>query len=162
MRPTVLPNERMFLQKIGYGDIHRFDIVVVRNRVSGERIIKRVVGMPGDHFRLVDSYRVYINGKSMEYSAPDNEHVLIEANAHRIQLVRNPKFFYETKYGGTDLLLGPDEYFVLGDNRLASEDSRFFGPIHLGDIAGKPRLIWYSYDLQAHRLRTDRIMTTLR
>ena len=158
MRPTILRNERIFLQKLGYGDIHRFDVVVIRSRALGERIVKRVIGLPGDRIRLEDSWRVYVNGKSLDYSAPDDQHILREAGNHEIQLVRNPRFFYETKYAKEELLLGPREYFVLGDNRLASGDGRAFGPVNIQEIQGKLTFVWYSYDLPAHRLRRDRVL----
>ena len=59
--------------------------------------------------------------------------------------------------GAREIQLGPDEYFVLGDNRLASRDSRVIGPITRAEIEGKLEMVWYSFDLEHGRLRWDRI-----
>jgi hypothetical protein len=77
-------------------------------------------------------------------------------------LERNPKFFYEPVHGKTEVWLGPDEYYVLGDNRLASGDSRAIGVIRGDEIQGKLWLVWYSYDLAQRRFRGERIGTVLR
>ena len=162
MRPTILRNERIFLRKFAVGDIRRFDVVVIQSRSIGHRIVKRVVGLPGDRVRLEDSWRVVVNGVPLTYTEPDAQHVLTEAGDHRIQLVRNPKFFYPTEYGKQDTVLGPGEYFVLGDNRLASGDGRTFGPVKREEIQGKLGPVWYSYDRDARRLRTERLLKCIR
>ena len=162
MRPTLLRNERAYLQRAGLGEYRRFDVVVINSEVLGHRIVKRIIGVPGDRVKLEDSWRVVINGQPLDYQpAPGATNRLIEAGTHEIQLQRNPKFSYETKFGLDELLLGPDEYYVLGDNRLASGDSRFYGVVKRNEIQGKLRLVWYSYDLIERRFRWERIGTKL-
>jgi signal peptidase I len=65
--------------------------------------------------------------------------------------------FAATKFAGQDLLLGPDEYFMLGDNRFASSDSRVFGPVRREEIEGKVEMIWYSRDAE-DGIRSQRIL----
>ncbi len=156
MRPTLLKNERVYLKRFDNRQPGRFDVVVIQSRVLGHRIVKRVLGLPGERVRLADSWRVYINGTPLNYTMA-GPNLMTEAGRHQIQLQRNPKFFYETRYGRTDLQLGPDEYYVLGDNRLASGDSRWFGPVRRSEIQGPLTMIWYSYDKDTHRLRRERL-----
>jgi signal peptidase I len=158
MRPTVLPDECAWLQKCFVGKIRRFDVVVIYSPSLKVRIVKRVIGLPGDRVKLADSWKVSINGKTLDYQPVAGfTNRLIEAGTHEIQLQRNPKFFFDTKYGRKEFKLGPDEYYVLGDNRLASEDSRTFGPVKGEDIQGRLRLIWYSYDLKKGDVRWPRL-----
>ena len=156
MRPTILPNERILLRKVGYRTISRFDIVVIANRATGKRLAKRIIGLPGDHIHLENSWKVYINGVPLTYTSDGD--TVIEAGHHLISVESNSTSRIETNFGKEDLLLGPNEYFVLGDNRLASDDSRIFGPVKRDEIQGKICLIWYSYDLQARGLRLKRFL----
>ena len=158
MAPTILPNERVFLRKFPGRAIKRFDVVVIRSRIARERIVKRVVGLPGERIRLEDSWKVYVNDRCLSYSPETAAHQYIEAAHHQIQVSTGAQSAPPTQFGKTDLLLGPDEYFVLGDNRLASRDSRVIGPIKRREIQGTIALLWYSYDLQEHRIRTERLM----
>jgi signal peptidase I len=156
MRPTILPNERVILNHLSFGSLHRFDVAVIRERGTGKRIVKRIIGLPGDHVRLEGSWKVFINGQPLAYSGqmPDGQRT--EAGTHLIQVVGQDGT--ATQFGKDDLLLGPDEYFVLGDNRLASSDSRVIGPVKRTDIQGTVTFVWYSFDLVRHRLRTERLM----
>jgi signal peptidase I len=102
----------------------RGDIVVINPPVAHDKpFIKRIIGLPGDTILIRDG-RVMVNGVAL------NETNISEA----------PRYTYPTD--GRAYTLGPDEYFVLGDNRNASEDSHFFGPIHSSAIMGKT---WISF-----------------
>ena len=157
MRPTILPNERVLLRKTGYRTIRRFDIVVIANSATGKRLAKRVIGLPGDRIRLKDSWKVYINGRPLDYSEGAGEKVATESGHSIINQSDTPPRI-ETRFAKDDLLLGPDEYFLLGDNRLASDDSRQFGPVKRKEMQGKICLIWYSYDLNNRCLRLKRFL----
>jgi signal peptidase I len=157
MRPTLLPNERVFLQRFNYAPLQRFDVVAIQSEKLGHRIVKRIIGLPGECVELKNSWEVWVNGKRLSYSnAASDESVLSEDGHHQIQRVVNPKIHYDTLFGATPLCLGPSEYYVLGDNRLASGDSRAIGPVQLYEIQGRMKRVWYSYDRPAHRLRTER------
>ena len=168
MRPTLLPNERAYLQRLGVGPWRRFDVVVINSRVLKHRIVKRIIGLPGDTVRLENGCHVFVNGEEYEHDNqghPESYTVLEVAPTgedHEIQLKTNPKIpTFETRYGKTDLKLGPDEFYVLGDNRLASEDSRYFGVVKRNELQGRLRMIWYSLDLKTGHFRWDRVGTAI-
>lgn len=116
MYPTLKQNEIMILNKIGLkSGIDRFDIVVVKT--DNNRIIKRVIGLPGESVMYEDG-KLYINGKYVEDSYSLSE----------------TKDF-------DNIVLKEDEYFVLGDNREVSKDSRMIGPVKKEQILGKTRLV---------------------
>tara|TARA_B100000315_G_scaffold200440_3_gene192629 strand:+ start:1292 stop:1807 length:516 start_codon:yes stop_codon:yes gene_type:complete len=101
--------------------LRRGDVVVLRNPVeTGHISIKRVIGLPDEDIRL-ECGRVYIN------EVPLKETYLSRgASAHK----------GDRREGWT----GPDEYFVLGDNRTDSQDSRAFGPVNRQLILGR---VWF-------------------
>jgi signal peptidase I len=138
--------------------IHRFDIVVIAHSATGKRLAKRVIGLPGDRIRLENSWKVYIDGRPLDYSINAADNTITEAGNHLITKDSSSPSSVDTRFGKQDLLLGPDEYFLLGDNRLASNDSRQFGPVMRREIEGKLSLVWYSYDQQARALRPGRVL----
>ncbi len=102
----------------------RGDIVVIEPPIPHDKpFIKRLIGLPGDTVLIKDN-KVFVNGVALD------EHYIAQAPA------------YTWPTDGKPHTLGPDEYFVLGDNRNASEDSHFFGPIHAKNIMGKT---WVSF-----------------
>lgn len=111
MKETLNNNDILLLYKLG--SIKRFDIVVLDEAYDNEKIIKRVIGMPGETVSIKND-KIYINGKIIDNS-----------------------FAYGTTSDVDKIELGEDEYFILGDNRLISKDSRYFGPVTKGEIIGK-------------------------
>ena len=130
MNPTLYHGENLILDKISYHfrDPERFDIIVFPFEEDGEEthFIKRIIGLPGETVQIIDGY-VYINGE------------LLESDIYGKEVM---------EYAGRaaePITLGDDEYFVLGDNRNNSRDSRFeeVGNIKRGDITGRAFLrIW--------------------
>ena len=96
------------LSNIGYGDI-----IVLDEEKEGEIIIKRIIGMPGDTVSINDN-TVYVNGEELEED-----------------------YAYGETSDYEEITLGDDEYFILGDNRPISKDSRYFGPVKEDEIIGK-------------------------
>lgn len=115
MDPTLNDKDIMLLDEISYrfSDIERFDIVVVKE--EDEYLIKRVIGLPGETVEYKND-KLYIDGK---YVKEDFKH--------------KETFDFSTT-------LGKDEYFIMGDNRTNSTDSRVFGPISRDKIMGKTSL----------------------
>ncbi len=108
------------------GSIDRFDIVVAQSE-EGE-IVKRVVGIPGD----VISYQngvLTVNGTTVV-----EDYIIDDPTKHHADMD-----FYELK-------LGVDEYFLMGDNRTGSTDSRYFGPFHRSSIISKDMLVLFPFN----------------
>lgn len=119
MEPGLEDQERIFINKLVYRfeSIERGDIVVFRYpRDTRKSFIKRVIGLPGDRIRI-SSGRVYVNG-----AAIPEPYVLDD---------------YQDARSYAETVLPANAYFVLGDHRNSSNDSREFGPIMRGYIYGK-------------------------
>jgi signal peptidase I len=119
MMPSLEDQERIFINKFVYRlePIQRGDIVVFRYpRDPAKSFIKRVIGVAGDHVRIEDG-KVYLNGKLV------SEDYVPRA--------------YEDERSYSEIVVPPDSYFVLGDHRSLSNDSRDFGPVDASYIYGK-------------------------
>ena len=129
MENVIVNGDKMFIDKISYkiGNPKRFDIIVFTtdNDNSDTKLIKRVIGLPGEKI-YIDSGKIYINGKELK---DDVVHDII----------------YNAGIASKEFTLGNDEYFVLGDNRNNSEDSRqeSIGLINRNNIEGKVWIIYY-------------------
>ncbi|WP_083662646.1 signal peptidase I [Merdibacter massiliensis] len=108
------------------GSIDRFDIVVAQSE-EGE-IVKRVVGIPGDVISYQDGV-LTVNGTTVI-----EDYIIDEPTKHHADMD-----FYEVK-------LGVDEYFLMGDNRTGSTDSRYFGPFHRSEIISKDMLVLFPFN----------------
>ncbi len=128
MNPTLIEGDRLFINKIGkyVGEIDRLDVVVFKSKNS-KHYIKRVVGMPGDNIQFIDN-RLYIDNQLV------SENYVIEDEQQR-DLTLNTLYGYEK--------IPDDYYFVLGDNRPNSMDSRqrSIGLVHESQILGSSNLI---------------------
>ncbi len=120
MQPTLQNGNHLIVEKISYliGEPKRFDIVVFEHSAN-VNYIKRVIGLPGEQVQISDG-KIYINDKPIydEYGDGSTD---------------------DAGIAGEKLTLGPEEYFVLGDNREGSEDSRSetVGLIHADKIVGR-------------------------
>ena len=121
MMKTLHDKDVMILDRISYrvSDIDRFDIVVVDE--GSEYIIKRVIGLPGEEVSCEDG-KLFVNGKEIK-------------DSYGIGLTDD--FVFEVPKG---------EYFVLGDNRENSMDSRYFGSFNKKDILGKTSFIIFPFN----------------
>jgi signal peptidase I len=115
MMPSLEDQERIFVYRLE--PIQRGDVVVFRYpRDPSKSFIKRVIGLAGDHIQI-DGGRVYVNGKLL-----DEDYV--------------PQV-YEDLRSYPEIVVPADCYFVLGDHRSLSNDSRDFGPVNQRFIYGK-------------------------
>ena len=122
MEPTFYEKEYLIIDEISYRfrPPERGEVIVLRAPIDRrEYYLKRIVGLPGDRVRVSDN------------------HVIIYNQDHPEGRVIEETYLTETTPGTTTVTLGPEQYFVLGDNRDASFDSRRFGPIPRGDIIGR-------------------------
>ena len=133
-----------------YRDVQRGDIIVFHHP-QPPLLIKRVVGLPGDHLRIEDG-RVIVNGvqldepyASFEPAPPNPFRDNFPARVYTDPQV-DPDWWMQmqsmTKNG--DLVIPPGEYFVLGDNRNHSKDSRFWGLVPRQAIVARPLVIYFS------------------
>jgi len=120
MNETLADKDIMILNKLGKNNINRYDVVVIKR--NKDKLIKRVLGLPGEKIKCVSGI-IYINNEEIE-----NKHA----------------------YGKTadfkEYVLSDDEYFVLGDNRENSLDSRSFGPVKKENILGTTSLIIFPFN----------------
>ncbi|MBR4177831.1 MAG: signal peptidase I [Bacilli bacterium] len=120
MDETLKDGQLVFINKIVYrlNDIKRYDIVVVKNEHDNDKIIKRVIGLPNETIKYQDN-KLFINGELMDTSKFD------------VLVINDSRDF--------EITTGDDEYFVMGDNRPVSKDSRYLGNFKSSDIVGRVR-----------------------
>ncbi|HEY0163009.1 MAG TPA: signal peptidase I [Edaphobacter sp.] len=125
MLPVLEDQDRLFVNKLAYhvGDIHRGDVVVFLYPHDHQKsYIKRVIALPGDDLRI-DHGQVIVNGKSLsEKYVP-------------------PRF--EDSRSLPETVIPDHEYFVMGDHRSISSDSRDFGPVDRDLIYGKAAFVYW-------------------
>lgn len=125
MLPMLEDQDRLFINKIAYrvGDIHQGDVVVFEYpRDHSKSYIKRVIGLPGDRLRI--------------------DHGLVYVNGHRLKEPYVPAR-YEDDRSEAEIVLPPHEYFLMGDHRSISSDSREFGPVDRDLIYGKAVFVYW-------------------
>lgn len=129
MSPTLTDGDQLIVEELSYyfHEPERFDIVVFPISTEDD-YIKRIIGLPGETVQIMNG-QVYINGN------------LLTEDRYGAETIEDPGTAADTIY------LQPDEYFVLGDNRNASVDSRFpeVGLIHKKDIEGRAWLRFYPF-----------------
>jgi len=140
MLPTLQVGDRIVVDKLSYDfhGIHRGDIVVFRRppleHADYSDLVKRVIGLPGDTVSSVNG-RVYIDGEPLaEPWLPTPEPVTSPSPVAEGFSLNHP------------YTVPPDEYFVMGDNRTNSEDSRYFGPIPANLIVGRMAFVAWPLD----------------
>ena len=127
MMPTLTDQERIFINKFTYhfglGSIERGDMVVFWFPLDPSKsYIKRVIGVPGDTV-YIDAGQVFVNGHALNESyVPEDYHDRVSWEEHRVP---------------------PNEYFVLGDHRSSSSDSRTWGFVKRDAIYGKAVFVYW-------------------
>lgn len=125
MLPRLEDRDRLFINKFVYHfeSIHRGDVVVFHYPRDPEKsYIKRVIALPGDRLRI-DRGTVYVNGKKLSEPYVPTE--------------------YRDEKSMTESVIPPDEYFMMGDHRSISSDSREFGPVDRDLIYGRAEFVYW-------------------
>lgn len=123
MNDNLTDNDLVIINKLVYRikDIQRFDVVVVQNDADHDKIIKRVIALPNETL-IYKNNKLYINGDEVKTN---------------ISFKNTTDFEYTTK---------DNEYFVMGDNRPISKDSRYLGPFSKKKIIGKVSLRLFPFN----------------
>jgi signal peptidase I len=172
MKPTILEGDRIFVNKLAYdlkvpftrwrlvrwASPRRGDIAVLFSPADGKRLVKRVVGLPGDTLAMVDD-RLYVNGEPAIYrplprlrdldpSADVHPRILaVEESAapHPVMLTPTLPAMHSFEPSSP-----PERFFVMGDNRAESGDSRYFGFVERDRIVGRATAVAASVDPERH------------
>lgn len=170
MKPTIEIGDRVVVNKLAYdlkipfttievmkwGDPKRGDIVVLFSPVDGTRLVKRVIALPGDTVSMADN-QLLVSGKTAQWSpmtsAQDSEQGLtlitretLFGRSHTMMLT--PHVPAVRSFG--PIVVPAGQYFVLGDNRDNSNDSRFIGFISRKSIVGRATAVAFSLDRAHH------------
>jgi signal peptidase I len=170
MNPTIIEGDRVFVNKVAYdlkvpfttwhiaqwSNPQRGDIVVFFSPYDGQRLVKRVVGLPGDTIELRNE-QLFINGKAVDY-APLPEGISsqlpvteqeqsqfateqLPSHSHAVMAIPGIAEAKRT-YGPVTVPAG--HYFMMGDNRDNSFDSRYYGAVDRKEIVGKATDVVFS------------------
>jgi signal peptidase I len=171
MKPTIQEGDRVVVNKLAYdlkvpftmielakwSDPRRGDIVVLFSPRDGTRLVKRVVAIPGDKIEMRDE-QLFVNGQAARWTPlgtaedPEQGRVAIveesvAGKSHQVMLtphMQSEKSTFEPQ------IVPPGYYFVMGDNRDNSADSRYIGLIERRRIVGKAMAVAFSLDRSHH------------
>lgn len=209
MKPTIIEGDRIFINKVAYDLKFPFtrwrlaqwddpkwgDVVVLRSPEDSKRLVKRVVGLPGDFIEISGTY-LFRNGDPAVYSRlPDEafhrvqgrsglrflfynedvdgrEHPIMVTHGSRLQpdripdgcLTESPEKLDQLRVRGDSWYcsIGEGQFFVMGDNRNNSRDSRFFGPVDRSAVLGEATAVALSFDRENYfKPRFERFFSDL-
>lgn len=187
MQPTVLIGDRVFVNRLSYdirlpftdivleshGAPERGDVVVFFSPENGERLLKRVIGLPGDTVAIRNDV-LFINNEPLAYERSGNfkgaaiqGKLVLDAEQYAESLpgrphavLRIPEYSLPRNFGPVTVSDG--EYFMLGDNRNNSRDSRYFGSVPRDLIVGRVSRVFWSLDTRKGiELRGGRLLQPL-
>jgi signal peptidase I len=188
MNPTIIEGDRIFVNKLAYDlkvpfttwhlaqwdNPRRGEVVVFYSPADGIRLVKRVIGEPGDVIALVDNV-LYVNGAPADYQPLDPEvsnqmgpaaassfvfrTETLGGKQHAVMAIPH---VYQPARNFEPFTVPAGQYFVMGDNRDNSKDSRFFGPVSRGQIVGRASKVVLSLDPEHYyKPRWDRFFRAL-
>lgn len=187
MKPSILEGELVLVNKLAYdlkapfttlhlsawGNPLRGDVVVFFSPVDGTRLVKRVVGLPGDTVEMRNDV-LYLDGVRQQYSlkdpAPFRRDVFEDANPIvAIEHLEACDHYVMSLPGRQALrsfgpsVVPPNHYFVMGDSRDNSADSRFIGPIPRDKVVGRVARVLLSFDpLRYYAPRLQRLLQPMK
>ncbi len=187
MKPTILEGDLVLVNKLAYDlkvpftTLHlsqwsnpdRGDIAVFYSPRDGIRLVKRVIGLPGDTIQLRDEI-LYVNGVAQRYSVRDSQPFLrdVAEDRHPVVAVEHlgtcdhyvmalPGRMAMRSFGPCPI--PPGQYFMMGDSRDNSADSRYFGTVPRDQIVGRASVVLASFDTSRYLLpRVKRFIHSLK
>jgi signal peptidase I len=143
-----------------YDGPRRGDVIVFRYPVDiGQTFVKRCIGIPGDHLRLVDK-QLILNGKAVNEPYVYHSTDYLDSyrdnfpSAPNVQVSESALNMLQNHVENGDVVVPPGYYFAMGDNRDSSLDSRYWGFVPRANIIGKPLVIYWSYNAPTEDLTT--------
>ncbi|HXH73118.1 MAG TPA: signal peptidase I [Mariprofundaceae bacterium] len=182
MVPTLEVGDYLFVLRYTYGfripltdiqllskEAKRGDVAVfVYPEDESKDYIKRIIGLPGDTIEYKDN-NLYINGKEMPLKAEGQRAYFLGDNSVDVSGLYDEQLFdvnhqvlrkdFSIKDG--KWTVPPGHYFVLGDNRNNSRDSRFWGFVPQSYLVGRAAIVWWSWDSAKGEIRWDRLGTVI-
>lgn len=173
MQPTIEIGDRIFVNKLAYDvripftdvSLHRLadplrgDIVIFDSAVSKKRLVKRVVGVPGDVIEMRDN-RLRINGQALSYTKTKNGD--LSEDLLGIDHIVRTKPFGSRLSNFAAVRIPQGQYLMLGDNRDVSVDSRVIGLVPRAEIKGRAGHVVVSFNYDNYYLpRGDRYLQAL-
>lgn len=177
MKPTIVEGDRILVNKMAYdlrlpfthvsllklSDPQRGDIVIFDSKVSDIRLVKRVIGLPGDTVEMQDNV-LKINGEQLSYQALSQ----LDSQTDNIEYLPGMKHQIRVQQNGSsvssfrEVTVPQGHYLVLGDNRDNSSDSRVIGFVPRNEIVGRSKTVVMSFDYDNYYLpRSERYLHTL-
>jgi signal peptidase I len=181
LKPTLLVGDYILVNKFNYGirlpvvhtkifslnEPQRGDIVVFREPPDESRdLIKRVIGLPGDHITYKNKI-LYVNGKEIsqqfvQYTLDQRDDLpawdVVQKHEYLLGLTHDIYQNPQRENEDFDVTVPQGKYFMMGDNRDDSADSRYWGFLPEENIVGQATQVLVSFDSLKHPLRGDRIM----
>jgi len=182
MEDTLLIGDHLLVDKLAYapgGSISKYilpyenpkdgDIIVFRYPVDiSQTFVKRVMGVPGDHIKMINQV-VYRNGVKLnepyvvhKSPYPDSFRDNFPNSEPNLMLLDRAREMLANNVVNGEVVVPPNSYFAMGDNRDNSLDSRYWGFVPRENIMGKPLVIYWSYDANTESLASTSVNTLLR
>ncbi len=172
MEDSLLIGDHLLVDKLAYApadpvsdlflpylDVKRGDIIVFRYPIDlSQTFVKRVIGVPGDHLRLVDK-ALWLNGKPVDEPYVVHKSDYIDQYRDNFPSPPNGQVYppaiemLQDHTDGGELVVPEGFYFAMGDNRDHSLDSRYWGFVPRENIIGKPLIIYWSFDAPTEDLQ---------
>jgi len=168
MQPTIKVGDRIIVNKMAYdlrfpfsqltlfkvGEPKRGEIVVFESKAADNRLIKRMIGLPGDVIEMKNE-KLYINGNALSYKVTEQNSqqlLAIEQVDSINHIVRIDKERSNQLSNFHPVTVPENHYLVLGDNRRNSSDSRVYGFVPRHELKGKATTIAFSFDYDNYYL----------
>lgn len=171
MEDTLLIGDHLLVDKLAYApagpvskyvlpysQVKRGDIIVFRYPVDiRQTFVKRVVGIPGDRIRI-ENKQLYLNDRKMDEPYKFHKHDYFDSyrdnfpGEPNVRLSESGQQMLERNVVNREVVVPPNSFFAMGDNRDSSLDSRYWGFVPRENIIGKPLIIYWSYDAPTERL----------
>ncbi len=177
MKPTIVEGDRILVNKLAYdvqvpflyhslkklNDPQRGDIIVFDSEVAQLRLVKRVIGLPGDVVEMVDN-QLYINGQALQYDVLESHQNQVDEKEDLLGVVHTVRLNREgSRLSSFEPTKVPENFYLaLGDNRDNSSDSRVIGFVPRDEIIGRAKKVVMSVDYDRYYMpRGDRFWKTL-